>query len=511
MKTRFAPLAGALCLSCPLFSCGGGGDDADAGLVSFADAAAPDAVTIDAAPTACDKFEDPVATIASYPGTAAGSLGTGADLNVGPGDCTAEDAPFGVDAPGPEAIVALTGLTPGESYVVRLTSPADLGFYLATGCTGAVGLAPGECLLFVDAQTDRPEVGVLVAPAGGTAYVVVDFYMQQAPLDSSFALEVEPAECNENADCTDPARPYCLSATCAECRNDFDCENPAAPICDSATAACAVGYSVCAGDDPTPPEDGDDGPAGAIDLTPALGATKAATALICNDPPRESDYYKVTVATAGESYTFSLDWTDAAADLDLAVVDSAGRLLGLSYWEKPEPIKITFLPAGTYYAVVSRYSMMPIAAATGYTLAATRDAGTPCIGVADCAAEYRNQAFRGTCVAGGCQFLDGAMAVAPGGLCDSNDDCSADASLCVGFLFSADADTHSFCSPDCSDDNECVAALGAGHVCVLTLAGGFCTRPCTMDPHCPVSFNMDPTAGPWVYTTCNTTTGKCDL
>lgn len=477
-------------------SCGGSGGAPDAG--------PPDAgadAAVDGGASSCMPDE----SISAVPDRVTSTLdGAASMIDVGAQSCAVVDAPFGVEADGPERVVTVAGLTPGTDYAARLLSADDLAFYVGTGCAAA-GDTVTECLLFVDASTRSREVGRFTAPASGEAVVVVDHYRVEAPTDGSFALEVYPVQCDDVDDsaCTGTT-PECVDFRCTECADSFDCTGPGAPVCDEVTNACTAGTDLCTGDDPA--ESGDDGPAGATDITPPDAQPLVTSASICNAPLGELDYYRFTVSQPGEAYTVELDWQNAAIDLDIEIRDAAGVPYGLSLYERPETIALTYLPAGTYYVVVNYFGQAGIAAAEPYTITATRVTGQSCASIADCAAEHRNQLFRSVCNAGACEYRLGTGALASGVVCDSDPDCTS--GTCASFAFTADADARSVCTQGCASDPDC-ASLGTDYVCTDYLAANECVQKCTIDDQCPVVTSAEPTTGPWFRLRCIPATGKC--
>jgi hypothetical protein len=142
-----------------------------------------------------------------------------------------------------------------------------------------------------------------------------------------------------------------------------------------------------------------------------------------------------------------------------------------------------------------------------YTLAVHRALGAGCTSSADCAAEFRNQIYRGSCQAGACIALDGAGAIAEGGACDSESDCAAGLQ-CPSFFFVADADTRDVCARGCAQDGDCTP-LGPGYVCSTYLQDNFCVQGCTADAQCPTAIDVPPTTPPWLRLTCDVPTGHC--
>jgi hypothetical protein len=346
-----------------LAACAGGSDDGgdvdaapQADAAGFADAGpTPDAAeqadaapVVDAAPvlTGCEKLGAPVHTATAYPDTFAGNVNSSnATLDVADGDCTVEEAPFGVYAPGPEQVIQLDNLVEGTTYGVLLDAGYDTNFYVVTGCSGGTGFSAGECLAFVDAA-DTVEKGTFVAPAGGTAYVVVDYYDTDTITDGTYSLTVVE----------DP-----------ECADDYDC-NDTNPVCDVTTLTCAAGYDVCVDDDAN--ENGDDGPMGGTQVNLVLGAPVAIPGSICNDPEIESDWFRFTAAD-GDDVNISLTW-DESEELDLYVYDAAQEEVDYLYaYTSGDTLPLIDLVAGDYYVQLLRYGTSVSSGVTDYTITFT--------------------------------------------------------------------------------------------------------------------------------------------
>tara|TARA_R110002073_G_scaffold123819_11_gene267963 strand:- start:11478 stop:13430 length:1953 start_codon:yes stop_codon:yes gene_type:complete len=354
-------------------ACGGGDDDDNGGNVADSGPTfdAADEVTPDAGDTqTCPDFVAPAGVIDSYPGTFSGDIaGSGSDFDIAQGVCTDERSFFA--QVGEDTVVQLTGLTAGAAYSVSLDSPGDLSFSVTTGCT-AVALE-GECLLFSDQVEEGAEVADFVAPANGQAFILVDsFYDTKTLGDGSFTLSVVEPECTVDTDCADAGTPFCSAENvCVGCTNSVQCDDTAAPVCDVGTTnTCVAGFDECTGDDAA--ENADDGPTGATALAPAEGVPAVATGNICSAPAAETDHFSFTVAE-GESRIFTLDWTDEADDLDLVLINSDGLGVANAFFDKPEVMIASDLPAGDYFVLVSKFESdsVPNAAAVGYTLTAS--------------------------------------------------------------------------------------------------------------------------------------------
>ena len=423
----------------------------------------------------------------------------GADV-TSPLECAQINAPYGAESAGPDRVIPLVGLRVDTAYMVKLTSPEDLGFYIVSGCNTETGPASDQCLVFEDSSLGGVEAARFVATQP-QAYVVVDFYASHDPESPQFELEIYAEECSSATQCG-AATPACVHGRCVECETSFDCEAGAESRCDEETFSCEAGIDSCQSDDASEPAD--DGPAGARVLAvPPYGGSTTVTGKICSSPFAEDDYFAFDVTALGDTWDFTLGWT-GTRDLDLKIYDAAGEPLGLSFWEQSERVRLTYLPRGRYYVEVDEFATEPDAAPVTYTLQAQRTSGAACTYDGQCAAEYRNQILRGDCSAGACIPLEGAGAVTSGGACDSESDC-LDALACSALLFTANADTRATCSPTCADDAEC----GPGSVCTTYFNENFCIPKCTIDDHCPTSLVDDPETPPWFRLSCDVQSGRC--
>lgn len=493
VRRRSLVLGGTLVAACVAgFACGDG--PASAPDAAPADAPPPDMTTF----PACAEFSASPVTV---PARVLGQLGN-ADVQS-PATCDHVDAPFGIESTGPDRVIPLVGLEIGAPYVVRLASSADLAFYVTSGCETATGPSAAQCLLFEDATRTESEIGRFVAKES-TAYVVVDYWESQGPASTDFTLDVYPEACTTAQQCQDAQTPACFEGQCVQCVTSFECTSAGSPVCGT-TQTCAAGPSSCAGDDAAEPDD--DGPAGATSIVVDGAGAAALTGKICSVPRSEYDFYSFEVTSLGEAWAFSLVWT-GARDLDLGVYDASGTQLGLSFWEQPESVRLSYLAPGTYYVRVRDFSSTGQVSSVSYTLTAQRTAtGAGCTSTAHCAVEYRNQIYRGNCVAGSCVSIAAPADVTEGGACDSQSDCGPGLS-CPSFFFVSDADTRETCSRACGNDTDC-APLGANYVCTTYLAQNFCVQKCTENDHCPTAIQTDPASGPWARLRCDTPTGRC--
>ncbi len=311
-------------------------------------------------------------SIASVPGSVTGTVkGAGADLNAPEGSCTDE---YGYYEPvGEDTVVAINGLTPGMRYGLSLQSENDdLSLYVTASCPPATGMVAG-CTTFTDEAivffTNDPEEITFTATAS-THYVVVDTGIEAADIaDGNFELKVAPASCGpqtEETDCTG-GTPYCREFACRQCVSPFDCAS-GTPSCNE-SYTCVAGPAQCTGDDAREDGTSDDGPSVATMLTaPTAGPGVSIDGAICNTPIAEQDWYKVTL---DRNVRLSLDFTGAANDLDLYLLNAQGQIVERA--ESNAGINEVILTeditaSGMYYVVVTQYAPMNNTTAVPYTL-----------------------------------------------------------------------------------------------------------------------------------------------
>lgn len=341
--------------------------------------------------------------------------------------------------------------------------------------------------------------------------------------------------CEANADCKDAANPACVtfdtlfgsfqacsecgedsqcaskgdkktcdtdSYTCAVCNTDFECSTAEKPKCvadEDGVKSCGAANG-CTGDDEREP--GDDGIAGATELSDDTEISGK----IC-DADDESDYFKFNAADA-DGVTITVVAEDPKQSIYLYAYDAKGARLGIALHGSTDEMKLTYLAAGTYYVQVKVLGgEMPAPAAKGYTIKLARTTGTKCATVADCAAEFSHQFFRGECdtATGACKTITAQKTKKAGEVCNSNENCESGS--CAGTNFSKNQDKLSVCAADCEDDKGAADdSKCAGGVCGLLLV---CTAQCTVDEDCPVNgLTATPAAGKaWAYVPCKD--GKC--
>lgn len=438
--------------------------------------------------------------------TAAEPVCDGAHTCVpGPAMCTGDDAGESDDGPGAARSLAFpTAATPTTtSAAVCTLPPTEADWYTFTApAAGSVRITATWTATPDPAPTDLDfriydAEGALV-DRGISTEADRELLLVSLPAAGAYYVEVQRYEpMNQPA-----ATAYTLTLAIPQCDDAFDCTAAGMPVCDD-TGTCVAGFSQCVGDDLG--DATDDGPAGARTLNGAIGVAQSLAGSICNTPAGEADWYRVDVG-AGEGATLQLEWTMTTVDLDLAVFDAQGRLVGLGFWLNPESVRLTYLPAGAYYLRVVLVGNATTAVVP-YTVRATRSVAQTCTSRTDCAAEFANQVYRGNCASGVCQFI-APGALATGMPCDSGDDCMSE--RCSYSIFESDAQD-SVCSIACTATSQCTTALGAGFACTAGLgADNHCQPTCGNDFECGVDPNAMPAAGnPWDYLTC--TSGVCSL
>lgn len=436
----------------------------------------------------CTTGGAPVCDPASGTCVAGGAACTGDDAGE-PDDGPAAARPLAFPPAGTPTTVdaAVCSLPATESDWYEVTAPAAGGLRIAATWTVTADLdirvhdAAGNRVAAGFSTVAMSETLLASLPAAGDYYIEVFRY---APMNDAAATA------------------YTLTLSLPECSTAFDCTTAGEPVC--AVGECVAGPAQCTGDDAGDAGTGDDGPAGARDLTGAIGVATSLPGAICNTPGTERDWYRVTTAADGEGLVASLSWT-GTADLDVYVYDDEGNLLGLSWWVNPEVVTLSHLPAGTYYLMIANAGAATTAA-HAYDLSVTRTAVQTCTTSADCAAVHSTQLYRGACTSGVCEFIP-AGARAAGAACDSGDDCTS--GQCSYIAFESDAHL-SVCTTTCTSSAEC-ASLGSGYACTTGFTTNVCLPACDSDLECGVNANSSTltTGQPWDYFTCTVATGAC--
>lgn len=323
--------------------------------------------------------------------------------------------------------------------------------------------------------------------------------------DTAFGSFQTCSECGEDAQCSGKGdKKFCDtdSFTCSVCDTDFDCTVAAKGKCiadEDGVKSCGSA-DVCTGDDDREPAD--DGVTGATELSDDTEISGK----IC-DAGDESDYFKFNAADA-DAVTLTVVAADTKQSIYLYVYNATGDLQGLALHGSTDELKLTYLPAGTYYVQVKVLGgQTPAPAAKGYTIKLARTAGNKCKVVADCASEFAHQLFRGECdtASGACKTITADKTKNIGEVCNEDKNCATGS--CGGSIFGKNQDKISVCSADCAgsmgapDDKKCEEG-----VCGLFLV---CAPQCTVDEECPVDgLTATPASGkPWAYVPC--VKGKC--
>ncbi|MCA9675112.1 MAG: PPC domain-containing protein [Kofleriaceae bacterium] len=424
--------------------------------------------------------------------------------------CTGDDARD--DAPADDVMSAATALTPPTDTTITTADgaicslPAGERDWFVLSIADAGPYAFG--LTMDDVTTD---IDLYVHDASGT---VVASGLHLAGIPEAFTVDLAAADYYVEVKLyapmnSAPAVGYQLTVSIPECATSFDCTDAATPVCDAA-GACVAATATCTTDDAGDTTGGtsDDGPAGARDLTAAVGvASTLADQSVCS-VAGELDFYAVTVAQ-GEGLDLSLAWADTTADLDLAVLDANGAAYGFSFWNNPETVSLDHLAAGTYYVRVMQFSQTPGPTPVTYAITATRTAAALCTTAADCDDVYATQLFRGACDAGACTFITSTGGQA-GTACDSPSDCAS--GFCSYIPFESDA-ARSVCTVACTGDADCTSIAADLRCAVSTTFQPICLPSCTDDLSCGANTNssMLDSGQPWDYFVCTPGTGACTL
>ena len=407
--------------------------------------------------------------------------------------CTGDDADEDNDGPAAATMIAaptivaptvvtagICNTPPGESDWYTLTMAADGGIRVR--------------LAFDTANPENDIDAYLLDDTGGLlgAAELDNEFTAAAPAGQYYLVVLQNAPAATGA-----AVSYTVTLEAPECVDSFDCALATAPVCGE-DFTCGPGPADCTGDDAADAPPGDDGPAAA---TLMAGTTQTFNRQLCGGG--DNDWFGA-VMTAGQGLTISASFANGE-DFDVFAMDSEGTTIGLSYWLNPETVTLTYLPAGTVYVRLYRYTPSNFAA-SAYSVTLTKTATETCTTSADCAAEYETQVYRGQCTGGACVFIPpGARANdAP---CDTGNDCMS--GFCSYNLFEADAQD-SVCTIACAQTADC-AAVGTGLACTTGFQNNLCTPSCANDVECGTTHTspaIDPGL-PWNYGTCTVASGVC--
>lgn len=329
--------------------------------------------------------------------------------------------------------------------------------------------------------------------------------------------------CKSDADCLNPVRPYCVLDLCVECLGDGDCKDPASPRCDTdlntcvacltdfdcppdqqckANNACSSTPTLCKGD---PGDDGDDVRAQAKDVTPfEASSSSSASGAVCNVLPQFEKNWCSFQSQQGESWTLALLTGTPISPLPrLEVFGEDGTLFGQSFFQNPQTIQLSYLPAGKYWIRVrnSPYNQSKVF----YSLQVERTVSS-CSLDEQCGGSSFTEVYRSLCLQGACVWRNAGGTRSQGELCDHSSDCSSGL-VCTAesAIYASAPGTRSFCTPPCKLDVDCPD----GQRCGGSWASPRCELPCTEDAHCG-AFPPDPvvTPGqPWRYGLCQD--GRC--
>jgi hypothetical protein len=268
------------------------------------------------------------------------------------------------------------------------------------------------------------------------------------------------------------------------CRNDDDC--PCGPSSDCPTLQhCVLRGRTCqtvreprCGADAYEPNNEMSAPFVLAEVRFQGGDVGLQTRLegtVCGD---DVDYFRVAfdeVADLRLELTF-----DPFNDLDLAVLDEAGELVGASV-NTDFPYEVLHLPRlapGTYLVYVD--TTAGGSANLPYELALSLSHSSPCTSNLDCA----EAPGRGLCIGGGCAPFVPEEPSALGEICDSFDDCADENAIC--WIGTEGLDSN-FCTGRCFQHEDC-AFFEAGRCLLLFGRFGVCFDACEAESDCPVPF-----------------------
>lgn len=284
------------------------------------------------------------------------------------------------------------------------------------------------------------------------------------PVQRDFAICMPP--CGSNDDCSGFRE--CVEGVCelrGECASDRGCDAGERCLVTQFGRYCreAPPAAHCGLDGERDPNDSQ----ATATVIPANGTIEGLN--ICD---ADSDWYQVVVPDEAAAFTLTLGAEfPRGIDLDVYVYDSEGRPLGesTSADQTAEFVEIRYVVPGTYFLEVDQFAS-PVLDDTVYSVTTELiDNEDRCtIEGGEC---NRTDPLRISCdeATGACSNLDGAGMVAPGGLCDSQDDCSEDSQFC--WTFEGGAQGWNICSHQCNQDGDCADVEGT--VCVLFQRGQF--------------------------------------
>ena len=205
--------------------------------------------------------------------------------------------------------------------------------------------------------------------------------------------------------------------------------------------------------------------------SPTATASRSTSGLICSQPADRGRLPRVRRRPRSARPGTSSSRGRGTRDLDLEVVDATGSSARAVVLGAPRARAPDVPPARPLLRARQRVLVQPRSdRRSRYTRDVAAHRSAPAARRAsDCAAEYRNQLFRGDCVAGACVAIAGNGAVAEGGACDSQSDCAAGLS-CPSFFFVAERrHARGLRARPAATDSDC-ARSASDYMCTTYLA-----------------------------------------
>ncbi len=273
------------------------------------------------------------------------------------------------------------------------------------------------------------------------------------PISNQSAVCFPP--CESDDDCS--AFRTCQARTCeirGECRGDADCDGAgeACQVTPFGRYCGLVGEGPACGDDPAPYTD--NGRAEGAPAVPTDGV--AIEGLNTCDADTDWFTFEVTPEQAAHTLEVSVSFR-SGVDIDVYVYDAAGAPVAeaTSPDQTTEVARARWIAPGTYQVQVDQFSS-DMLADTAYSLAVTLTDNDDACTVAgnECG---RTEPLRAACdeATGACAAIEGRGEVPLGSLCDSDDDCVAEAAVC--WTFEGGAQGYNICTIACQGAQDCAA------------------------------------------------------